>query len=1454
MVGAPTLQSPVTIMKALLVLVTALISLILPAAGAEVSATFTSATTVPVTAAGYTATGNTVNLALGFAPPVGTDLTVVNNTGPDSIQGFFDNLTHGQRVKLNIGGRSYSFVANYFGGTGNDLVLQWAHTRVLGWGINSSGQLGIGTITTNHPVPIAVDASGVLAGKTVIATASSQSGSLALCADGTLATWGGTSGGTSSIPILVNSTGVLAGKLPIAITAGEGHFLVLCADGTLAAWGSNTHGQLGNDSTTASSLPVAVNINILGGKKVVAIAAGGNHNLVLCADGTLAAWGNNNYGKLGDGTTTRRLSPVFVNASGVLAGNLVTSVAAGSEHSLALCSNGTIAAWGRNHAGQLGDSSTTTSNVPVLVDATGVLSGKTVIAVDAGQNHNLALCGDGSIAAWGENNGGQLGNDSTTQSSVPVAVNRTGVLLGKTVTSVVSGLRHNLALCADGTLAAWGQNSFSQLGNSSTTQSNVPVLVDATALGTGERFAAVDSGALAFHNFARVASPPPPAATTIAASAITDTGAVLNGRINANGTSTAVSFQYGLTLAYGNTVTASPATVTGTTLTAASATLGSLSPDTTYHYRIVATSGGGPTFGEDRTFSTTGSASLTGLALSEGALSPAFAGPTTSYVTTLPNAVSSVTVTPVAAHPSAAVQVNGITVTSGTASGPIVLADGNNSITVVVTAAGGATSKTYTVTAIRQPAAFTFNSATDVPVTAANFAAMGDIAPTVLNFAPPAGTSLMLVNNTGGALIQGRFSNLPQGRRVNLTFGNTTYVFVANYYGGSGNDLVLQWANTRAMAWGLNSTGQLGNGNLNSASLPTAVTASGVLAGRTITAVAAGESHSLALCSDGRLAAWGKNTNGQLGDGTLLDRSRPVEVDRTGVLQGKKVVAIAAGSNFNLVWCEDGTLVTWGSNTIGQLGNGSLADSSLPVRVNTTGVLLGKTVTAIACGGVHSLVLCSDGTLAAWGGGHFGGLGDGARTNRSLPVRVTMTGVLVGKTVTAVAAGGLHSLARCADGTLAAWGYNEYGQLGDNSTTLRAVPVLVNQAGALTGRRVTAIAAGQFHSLALCDDNTAASWGQNNMGQLGNNSTTQSTVPVAVIQTGALAGKTLAGLAAGNAHSLALCTDGTLASWGSNSNGQLGTSSGGNSTVPVAVSMNSLRSGERFIAGVACMTGFHTLGLVGSPLQTATTLAASGVTGNGAVLNGQVTANGNASTLSFEYGPDETYGTLAAGSPPSVAATGSTATSATLSGLVSGTTYHFRVIATSFGGVVKGADMTFTPNFPPTFPGYAVATSYQQPATIALAKLLAKASDPDGDALTVTSVGPASAQGGIAILQGGSILYTPPAGFSGTDSFPVTISDALAATVIGTVTVTVGPGAGAGGVGANPPLLTVLPGGKMGVVFQGIPGRSYILQRSASGLDNWITLATLTADASGKVSYTDENPPPGSAFYRLGMP
>jgi hypothetical protein len=183
--------------------------------------------------------------------------------------------------------------------------------------------------------------------------------------------------------------------------------------------------------------------------------------------------------------------------------------------------------------------------------------------------------------------------------------------------------------------------------------------------------------------------------------------------------------------------------------------------------------------------------------------------------------------------------------------------------------------------------------------------------------------------------------------------------------------------------------------------------------------------------------------------------------------------------------------------------------------------------------------------------------------------------------------------------------------------------------------------------------------------------------------------------------------------------------------------------------------------------------------------------------------------------------------------------------------------VTYSPldrNTAPAFAGYTVTTPYQTPAVISFRKLLANASDADGDPLTVSAAEASSANKGSIARRADSLLYTPATGASGADTFSVTVADGRGGTVTGPVTVTIGQPPNAGGLSNNPPGLTVLPDGRMGISFRGIPGRSYTVQRSTSGLTDWETLGVITADAAGRVAFTDPNPPPGSAFYRLGLP
>jgi len=668
----------------------------------------------------------------------------------------------------------------------------------------------------------------------------------------------------------------------------------------------------------------------------------------------------------------------------------------------------------------------------------------------------------------------------------------------------------------------------------------------------------------------------------------------------------------------------------------------------------------------------------------------------------------------------------------------------------------------------------TFNSAGDVPVTASSFTATGTTVYFTLNFAPPTGSTLTVVSNTGAGFIGGTFGNLTQGQAVALTYNGVTYHFVANYFGGTGNDLVLQWANTKPLGWGADNTGQLGNSSTNNSSVPGAVSTSGVLANKTVIGMAGGQNHTLALCADGTLAAWGANSLGELGNNSFVNSSVPVAVNTGGPLSGKTVIAVAAGIYHSLALCSDGTIASWGYNNYGQLGNNTTNTSSIPVAVNTAGPLFGKTVVAIAAGEYHSLALCSDGTVASWGYNNNGQLGNNSTINSSIPVAVITAGTpLAGKAVTALSAGYLHSLALCSDGTLAAWGHNAYAQLGNNSNVNSSVPVAVSTAGTpLGGKVVTAAVAGAYFNLALCSDGTLTTWGNNYYGQLGDASNTQRMAPVAVhTMDTPLDGMTVTAVAAGGYHAMAVCADGTLAAWGYNYFGQLGNDTFMDSNVPIKVSTAMLAWGERFVLAGAGQSAFHSLGIVAepSPYPVVKTTPATSVTTTSATLNGTVNPNGFTTAAAFQYGTTASYGTTTAAQG---IGSGSSAVNVSVSigGLSAHTTYHCTATGTNAAGTGIGADLTFTTLNTNPVANADTASNVSGPVTIAV---LANDTDADGDTLSITAV--TQGASGSVTTDGTTVTYTPGASFTTSDTFNYTISDGFGGSAIGNVTVSAAP-------------------------------------------------------------------------------
>jgi alpha-tubulin suppressor-like RCC1 family protein len=367
-------------------------------------------------------------------------------------------------------------------------------------------------------------------------------------------------------------------------------------------------------------------------------------------------------------------------------------------------------------------------------------------------------------------------------------------------------------------------------------------------------------------------------------------------------------------------------------------------------------------------------------------------------------------------------------------------------------------------------------------------------------------------------------------------------------------------AGSGVQCWGSNWDGELGDGTTTDHSLPAPVAelASGV------TVLSAGRGHTCAVLPGGGAKCWGRNGSGQLGDGTLIQRSIPADV--SGLTGG--VTAIAGGADHTCALMSGGAVKCWGYNSYGQLGDGTWVNQSAPVDV--AGLASG--VTAIAAGETHTCALVGGG-VKCWGGNSYGQLGDGTTTRRPAPTDVLgLTGP-----VTAIAAGRYHTCAALAAGGMMCWGYNAYGQLGDGSTTQQKLPVPVLDLTEV----VTAVDAGEWQTCALLSDGGLKCWGANYSGQLGDNTTTSRGTPAYVngLTNGVMS------VAAGYSHTCALVSgtaagsapaaSGGMKCWGDNTWGQLGDGSQDRRLEPVPVSGLTAN-----VTGIA--TGaWHTCALLG---------------------------------------------------------------------------------------------------------------------------------------------------------------------------------------------------------------------------------------------------------------------------------
>jgi alpha-tubulin suppressor-like RCC1 family protein len=254
----------------------------------------------------------------------------------------------------------------------------------------------------------------------------------------------------------------------VKIDVNPSHTVGIKQDSSIWAWGLNQSGQVGNGTTTPRSTPYQV-----GNERWLEIHNGFNHTIALKSDGTLWAWGSNSDGELGIGSFINKLVPTKIGTS-----NDWKTFICGAGHNLAIKTNGTLWAWGSNLLGELGNGNNTKSNVPIQIG-----TGTNWQVIEAGGRMSMAKKTDGTLWTWGSNSAGQIGNGTNTDSNIPI------LIAGTNWANIKSGYDYNLAIKDDGTLWSWGGNTFGQLGIGNTTNKNVP-----TKVGTATDWSKISAG------------------------------------------------------------------------------------------------------------------------------------------------------------------------------------------------------------------------------------------------------------------------------------------------------------------------------------------------------------------------------------------------------------------------------------------------------------------------------------------------------------------------------------------------------------------------------------------------------------------------------------------------------------------------------------------------------------------------------------------------------------------------------------------------------------------------------------------------------------------------------------------------------------------------------------------------------------------------------------------------
>ena len=381
---------------------------------------------------------------------------------------------------------------------GSTMIARDSDGKLYSWGNNDSGKLGNGT-TGNSSMPICISdiENSPLNKRNIVDVYVNHSDTIiAKDSDGKLYSWGLNSLGelgdgttdVSYMPICISNieNSPLNGKNIVEVHNYDSTIIAKDSNGKLYSWGYNNSGQLGNGTTENSSMPVCISDiegSPLNGKNIVKVYADYSTMIAKDSNGKLYSWGENYYGQLGNGTTANSSMPICISdiENSPLREKNIVNIYWDANTIIAKDSNGKLYSWGRNNFGQLGNGTTENSSMPVCISniESSPLKGKNIVDVYNYGSTIIAKDSSGKLYTWGRNYYGKLGNGTTYDSSMPICISKVegSPLKEKNIVKIYTGDDTIIAKDSDGKLYSWGNNDYGQLGDGTTTNSNIPICI-----------------------------------------------------------------------------------------------------------------------------------------------------------------------------------------------------------------------------------------------------------------------------------------------------------------------------------------------------------------------------------------------------------------------------------------------------------------------------------------------------------------------------------------------------------------------------------------------------------------------------------------------------------------------------------------------------------------------------------------------------------------------------------------------------------------------------------------------------------------------------------------------------------------------------------------------------------------------------------------------------------------